>query len=361
MKVLAINLPQFHEIEENNEWWGKGFTEWTNIKKENKFSDKLRPYNDNYYDMLDKQTLEWQCDLATQYGIDGFCYYHYWFEGKKLLEKPVENLLKWKDIKQNFCFYWANHSWKRSWQGKSEILVEQTYGDETSWREHFDYLLPFFQDERYIKIDNKPIFIIFDPVFDEKDSIIEFFNKMAIENGFDGVFFVETINILSKIQKVSNKADAIYVREPSYSENQYIYDKKHIAERAINKVFRVINNKIKIKQLVTTYNGNKLRKNAEKAYDMLPPNNKYIYGGYTMWDNTYRHNERGYKITKPTAKMFQKHFAYILQKNEENTGITIINAWNEWCEGMILEPDADNGYFFLELIKNTLQDYRLNK
>ena len=126
-------------------------------------------------------------------------------------------------------------------------------------------------------------------------------------------------------------------------------------------MFRVINNKIKIKQLVTTYNGNKLRKNAEKAYDMLPPNNKYIYGGYTMWDNTYRNNERGYKITKPTAKMFQKHFAYILQKNEENTGITIINAWNEWCEGMILEPDADNGYFFLENIKKVIAEQNSGK
>ncbi len=189
MKILAYYLPQFHEIEENNKWWGKGFTEWTNVKKGKKlFKTQNQPFvplNNNYYNLLNKETVKWQTELAKKYGVYGFCYYHYWFEGKKLLEKPVENLLKWKNIDQKFCFCWANHSWKKTWNGLNEILMEQKYGNEDSWNKHFDYLLQFFKDERYIKIDNKPIFMIF-KLKDIKDinEMLDFFNKKCIENGF---------------------------------------------------------------------------------------------------------------------------------------------------------------------------------
>ena len=145
MKIIASHLPQFHEIPENNEWWGDGFTEWTNINKPNKVGGDLQPLL-GQYNMLDKNTLIMQTELAQKYGIYGFCYYHYWFEGKKLLEKPVELLLKEKDINQKYCFCWANHSWFRSWQGSKEMLIEQTYGTEKQWSEHFDYLKYYFVD-----------------------------------------------------------------------------------------------------------------------------------------------------------------------------------------------------------------------
>ena len=132
MKKFAFFLPQFHEIPENDKWWGKGFTEWTNVKNARSlFKGHVQPkhpLNDNYYNLLDKSTVEWQTKLMNQYGIDGFIYYHYYFTGKLLLEKPAENLLKWKDIPQNFFFCWANHTWNRSWEGKTDILLEQKYG-----------------------------------------------------------------------------------------------------------------------------------------------------------------------------------------------------------------------------------------
>ena len=140
MKIIAFNLPQFHEIPENNEWWGKGFTEWTNIKADNKYSEGIKPLDGNYYNFLDKSTMQWQTDLCKKYGVYGMCYYHYYFNGRLLLEKPAENLLEWKGIDQKFCFCWANHTWYRSWNGTKEVLLEQTYGKEEEWRRHFEYL-----------------------------------------------------------------------------------------------------------------------------------------------------------------------------------------------------------------------------
>ena len=136
-------MPQFHEIPENNEWWGDGFTEWINVKKAQPlFKGHLQPkhpLNNNYYDLMSKKTVEWQTSLMHKYGIYGMIYYHYYFCGRMLLEKPAENLLRWKEIDQPFFFCWANHTWNRSWKGSKEVLLEQTYGDETDWKRHFDY------------------------------------------------------------------------------------------------------------------------------------------------------------------------------------------------------------------------------
>ncbi len=219
MKIIAYYLPQFHEIEENNKWWGKGFTEWTNIKSAKKLYLKhiqpKKPLNKNYYNLLNKETVEWQTNLAVKYGIYGFCYYHYWFNGRKILEKPAENLLKWKDINQKFCFCWANHSWRKTWNGTNQTLLEQLYGNEKEWKDHFNYLLKFFNDSRYIKIDNKPILILFRskeiPMLDER---IKFYTEEAKKNGFNGIFIIESLN-LKKEYKKSNFSSAVVLREPN--------------------------------------------------------------------------------------------------------------------------------------------------
>ena len=164
MKIIALYLPQFHEIPENNEWWGKGFTEWTNVKTakpsfKGQYQPRI-PLNNNYYNLTDVRAQEWQAKLAKEYGIYGFCYYHYWFEGKMLLEKPAEIMLKNLSVDMPFCFCWANHTWLRAWADKSNrTLIKQTYGTEEDWINHFNYLLPFFKDERYIKEDGKPIMV----------------------------------------------------------------------------------------------------------------------------------------------------------------------------------------------------------
>ena len=170
MKIIPLYLPQFHRIPENDSWWGEGFTEWTNVKKAKQLFDghyqPRIPLNDNYYDLTDVKTIKWQCKIAKQHGIYGFCFYHYWFNGKLLLEKPMKLFLDNPDINFNFCISWANHNWEDSWKaspGNEKILISHDFDDENDWIDHFNYLLPFFKDSRYIKEDNKPLMIIYIP------------------------------------------------------------------------------------------------------------------------------------------------------------------------------------------------------
>ena len=159
-------MPQFHAIPENDIWWGEGFTEWTNTKAAKPLFrghyQPKEPLKDNYYSLLDSKTQEWQASLAKKYGIYGFCYYHYWFHGKLLLEKPMENMLKNKKVDIPFCISWANETWSRTWSGQErEILIQQDYGNKSDWLKHIEYLVPFFKDSRYIKIDNKPLMLLY--------------------------------------------------------------------------------------------------------------------------------------------------------------------------------------------------------
>lgn len=151
MKVIAFYLPQFHEIPENNEWWGKGFTEWVNVKKAKPLyrgqNQPRVPLQRNYYNLEDVSVQEWQVELAKKYGVYGFCMYHYWFNGHLLLEKPVEQYLKNNKLDLPFCLCWANENWTNVWAaGGNKILISQTYGDKNEWKKHFDYFLPFFKD-----------------------------------------------------------------------------------------------------------------------------------------------------------------------------------------------------------------------
>ena len=168
MKIIPFYLPQFHNIPENDEWWGNGFTEWTNIKSAKPLFEGHKqpkvPINGNYYDLLNDDVKIWQAELAKKYGIYGFCYYHYWFNGKMLLEKPMEQMLTNHNIDIPFCICWANAAWTKAWVGEEKkVLIPQTYGGRNEWEEHFFYFLPFFKDRRYIRENNKPVIIIYRP------------------------------------------------------------------------------------------------------------------------------------------------------------------------------------------------------
>lgn len=192
MKIIAFYLPQFHDIPENDEWWGKGFTEWVNVKKAQplyKGHEQPRiPMNENYYNLLDDNVKIWQANIAKEYGIYGFCYYHYWFGGKLLLEKPMEQMLKNPKVDIPFCISWANEPWTKAWVNESKVLIPQFYGGKKEWKEHFDYLLPFFKDNRYIKEDNKPLFIIYRAeVIDCLNDMLDYWTELAQQNGFSGM------------------------------------------------------------------------------------------------------------------------------------------------------------------------------
>lgn len=351
MKIIAMFLPQFHAIPENDAWWGNGFTEWTNIKRDNRYCDGLKPLDDNYYNLLDKHTMQWQTELCNKYGIYGMCYYHYYFNGKMLLEKPAENLLRWKDINQKFCFMWANHTWFRSWQGKKDVLIEQTYGNEEDWRAHFEYLLQFFKDERYIKIANKPIFSMFNYNCPCINKMIKYFDSWCKEEGFDGIYFVQSIANSEHIMYVPETADAILLRQPDYTLNEFNKNRSKL-KKLITRGVSFINKKLHLKCLIKKYNGNMLMKQAIKFVSDYNGDKPYFWGAYSMWDNTYRHEWRGYKITRPSKAVFEEYINTLKEDCEERkVEYVFFNAWNEWAEGMTLEPTEKYGYFFLDSIK----------
>lgn len=348
MKKFAFFLPQFHEIPENNKWWGKGFTEWRNVRSAKPLfkghKQPKHPLNGNYYNLLDKKTVEWQTQLINKYNIDGFIYYHYYFKGKKLLEKPAENLLKWHDIPQNFFFCWANHSWKRSWEGKSDILLEQTYGNKKDWENHFQYLLPFFKDKRYEKRNNKPLFMIFDATFAEKNEMFSYFNKRCKEEGFNGLTLIETYHGVGAIEEFkkneSDVTELTFYREPNVTQNAYI--NKNIFRRFYHKLNKKLR-EIGIGKKPYVLDGNKLM-NLKLSKE--PVGNDVANGLWFEWDNTPRHKQRGYVITPYSYSKFIEYMKLI-----HNQDYLFINAWNEWAEGMVLEPTEEYGYKYLKWIK----------
>lgn len=348
MKKFAFFLPQFHEIPENDKWWGKGFTEWTNVKNAKPLfkghQQPKHPLNNNYYNLLNKETMIWQTKLLTKYGIDGFIYYHYYFTGKKLLEKPAENLLKWKDIPQHFFFCWANHTWKRSWEGKSTVLLKQTYGNNQDWERHFQYLLPFFKDKRYEKRNNKPLLMIFDPNFKEKYHLFEYFDQRCKDEGFDGLSLIETYNGLEDINKFKGKETRVteftFYREPTVTQFDYI--RGNFSRRVYHHFNKVLREKGLVRKPYII-NGNKLM-DLKSLHE--PLGEGVANGLWFEWDNTPRHKNRGYVITPYDHSKFDRYMNLI--KNQE---YLFINAWNEWAEGMMLEPTRENGFKYLNWLK----------
>ena len=353
MKKYAFFLPQFHQIPENDEWWGEGFTEWTNVVKAKPLfkghQQPVHPLNDNYYNLLNKSTVEWQTKLMHDYHVDGMIYYHYYFCGRKLLEKPAENLLRWQDIDQPFFFCWANHDWNRSWNGTRELLLKQTYGNEKEWNDHFEYLLPFFQDNRYLKIENKPVFMLYNAAFPEKSDMFDFFENRCKENGFDGIYVIETYSgadhwksELERFEKeVSHQTQRIFFREHLLSQCIYQESNKYLLYRAYQKIIRFVQ-KILFNKKIVEKPGSILFKVIQEE----PQDKKYIHSIFLGWDNTPRHGERGHIITPPTKKAFFRLLCHYAEQD-----FIFINAWNEWCEGMVLEPTKENGYKYLDWIK----------
>jgi hypothetical protein len=352
MRILALNLPQFHEINENNEWWGKGFTEWTNVKKAKPLYEghiqPMIPLNHNYYDLSKAETINWQASLAKKYGISGFVYFHYWYSGRKLLEKPCEVLLNSPQIDTEYCFCWANHPWTRAWDGKNhEVLLEQIYGAEDDWSEHLLYLLPFFKDERYIKVDNKPVFVVYNASeIPEYDRMIEYWEAELKKEGFEGIYTVEYIS--TKNPHVYGKhTDAVYEDEPMNSARFEISN--------IQKAKRVLAKRTNQIDYLDYDNLWELILNKKRKYGEC----KIIQGAFPAWDNSPRRGSKGSTIVKGSSpEKFEKYLLKLLSSKRENVSkdFIIINAWNEWGEGAVLEPSEKFQYQYLEAVRNAVND-----
>jgi hypothetical protein len=364
MKTIAMYLPQFHRTPENDQWWGEGFTEWTAVRAAHPLFDgheqPNEPLDDNYYDLMDKETMIWQAGLLKDYNVHGLCFYHYWFkDGRRILEKPAENLLKWTDIEMPFCFCWANESWartwsildtKNSWSNKFDkdvkqevnddgILLEQKYGREKNWKHHFDYLLDFFFDSRYIKVNNKPMFLFYKPLQIKcLDEMLEKWNEWAREAGFDGIY-----SIINTWESTNfNNVNAYLIHEPSHT----ILNFKH-------ELFKDI---IDSDSFIKQYSYDKLwQKIISQEYHL---DKKTFFGGFVNYDDTPRHLNNGLSTINVSVDKFKMYFEELVIKNKNaNNEYVFINAWNEWGEGMYLEPDKKNGHSFLMAIRDVMKRY----
>ncbi len=366
MKIIPFYLPQFHEIPENDRFWGKGFTEWTNVKNARPLyeghNQPVEPYMDHYYNLLEPDTLRWQAGLAKQFGIYGFCIYHYWIEGRKLLERPVELLLSNKDIDLRFCLSWANHSWTDSWGGDNSTLIAQTYGGKEDWEAHFEYLLPFFKDSRYIGIDEKPLLLLFNPEdIDRLDEMLDYWQARAVQEGFPGIAFAYQ-NYYYGMKK--NKDDSRFQygieHQPAYA----FYDYRSKLTMAVRqygyKFLSFIQRKvkIKIKMDVSKLEFMEYSKLWEKILKRVPIDEKRVPGAFSGWDNTPRKGKHGLVVRNASPELFEKYLKLQIRRAREvyQKDMLFIAAWNEWAEGSMLEPDKINGYGYLEAIRKALME-----
>lgn len=362
-KIIANYLPQYHRIPENDKWWGEGFTDWISVKNavplfENHVQPKV-PKDGNYYSLDNAETIRWQADLARSYGVYGFGIYHYWFNSQlHLLEKPAEILLDNKDIDIHYLFLWDNCTWKRTWSNikrandwapkfdsddvtsESGILAELKYGDEKDWKIHFDYLLPFFKDERYIKIDNKPLFAFFQSRNDFKTicAMTDYWDTLAKKAGFSGIICMMRDNCFHMGRNYKIRyTPFIPVTKLSFIQNRimnYLAEKKHAIR------FRSYDNC-----------WNEILRDAKKA------DSKTFLSGFVGFDDTPRRGNKGRIITDATPEKFEHYLKELIDiSQKQNKEYVFITAWNEWGEGAYLEPDEQNGFAYLEALKKAVEE-----
>jgi len=409
IKFIPLVFPQFHQIPENDRFWGDGFTEWTLLKKVPKIvcneEIKLPHQYIGYYNLLDFDHRKKMRLMAEQYHIYGFCYYHYWLDGHKVMYKPTELMLEDGEPHMPFFFSWANESWTRRWDGgNNEILLQQSYGPIENNIKHFEYLLTFFKHPLYIKIDNRPIFAIYrmednDNIRNEIKTIMETWNNLAKQSGFNGLFFIQTLGPFKSCNQVLPNIDAIFNFEPLYTTT---LGKDIMFKDPTNSIFE-------IEDGVPKYDENiYLKNNPDVAmavktrsipdgyfhYKCISENERYartnkfklndceiicreisnlkrihkvhFRGAFVGWNNTPRRRYTGddyskypYIFKKMTPDLFERHLIDIIRQiiDDPNTNenFIIINAWNEWNEQAVLEPNHIDNFAYLEVVKRVYE------
>lgn len=347
-RVIAFYLPQYHPIPENDKWWGKGFTEWTNVKKakrlfKNHYQPRI-PTELGYYDLRNEETREAQAKLAKDHGVEGFCYWHYWFgNGKRLLEKPFSEVLLSGKPDFPFCLGWANETWQGFDFGDNvrNILLEQKYPGEEDIIAHFNEVLPALTDKRYINVDGKPLFYIYKPsLLPNQKRFIEIWQDLAIKNGLKGIYFVCQSLDLTKIDKFfSFGFNAVNTNRFSYAFN----------ERSL---FSVLKNRFfnkpsifKYKNVIRSFEGEEDTK--ETVFPTIIPN----------WDHTPRSGKKGSIFHNSTPAIFKEHIERTLEKiknKKPENKIIFLKSWNEWAEGNYMEPDERFGRAYLEALRDVV-------
>lgn len=353
---LAFYLPQYHPIPENDTWWGKGFTEWTNVGKAKPLypghqQPKL-PTDLGYYDLRVSEVREQQVQLAKTYGVDGFVYYHYWFgNGFQVLERIANEVLETGKPDFPFCFCWANETWSGRWHGLDDkILAQQHYPGDADIQQHFEYLLPFFKDRRYIKVDGKPVFMVYqsEQLETQGDGYLEKLRRLVKHAGFPDIYLIasnlgpdhkmyETQGYDAKLSFEVNRVKYKYSKQFLHKQQKGLsrLSKKWRSQKVVNRVdARKLFDEVAYKEADVP------------TFPMVLPN----------WDNTPRSGYRGEVFEHTSPSLFKRELLKarkFLKDKAYPQKFVIIKSWNEWAEGNFVEPDATHGHAYLEAIKTS--------
>jgi len=374
-RLIAFYLPQFHPILENDEWWGKGFTEWTNVAKAKPlFPGHYQPHipaDLGFYDLRVPETRLAQAEMAQKYGIEGFCYWHYWFAGKRLLDRPFAEVLKSGEPDFPFCLAWANQTWTGIWHGApGRVLIEQTYPGESDYVSHFHSILEAFRDERYLTVDGRKAFIVYVPRrIPDPRLFTDLWRELARKNGLGGVYFMAVCEpgwdprmhgfdaaiVNSSIRgredqgKVSLRVKGLLNKD--LRERLGVTAIHRCANSARQAMSAAMRGRRRIPSIFD-YAGFVSRAFPERhyrdwEYPMVVPN----------WDNTPRSGLNGIVLHRSSPELFKSHLRNALGLVEDRTydrRIVFIKSWNEWAEGNHLEPDFKYGHGYLEALRNEL-------
>lgn len=355
VRVIAFYLPQYHPIPENDKWWGKGFTEWTNVGKakplfKGHYQPKV-PADLGYYDLRVPETREAQAELARHYGVEGFLYWHYWFGGgRRLLERPFNEVLTSGKPDFPFCLGWANHSWQGIYCGvkSKDALIEQCYGGVEDYESHFYDVLPAFQDKRYIRINGKPLFYIHSPLASSEVPVfVEIWQKLAQKNGLDGICFVgNSANREEDIKKVLSFCSYVNV-DTLFDFKKYdfsFWDK--VRSKILRTVFKV-GNVYEYKMAMKYFYSRKV--DSSVYFPTIIPN----------WDHTPRTGSVGNVLNHSFPDLFYEHSKSVFEEvkeKPEDERVVFLKSWNEWAEGNYVEPDLKFGHGYLKALQQAIKD-----
>lgn len=349
IRPLAFYLPQFHPIPENDEWWGPGFSEWTNTAKARpRFPGHYQPHvpaDLGYYDLRLGETRSDQAEMASRYGIHGFLYWHYWFAGRQILERPFAEVLASGEPRLPFALAWANQTWSGIWHGAADrVLIEQTYPGPTDDQAHFDHVLGAFTDDRYVTVDGRPLFYVFRPEqLPDPSAFVERWQVMAQRAGLPGLYLVaEMSDLLGRGSVYPDPFAAgfdagVHVRLPVTTTPNAMRRMRVLRKAGLPEIYSYA------RQPVT-------RPSSNADHPILPC-------VYPNWDNTPRSGRRGLVAHGSSPERFRVHVADAvaqLRGLPESQQLLFVKSWNEWAEGNHLEPDGRHGHGYLQALASGL-------
>jgi hypothetical protein len=360
-RLIAFYLPQFHPIPENDAWWGPGFTEWTNVAKARPLykghKQPRLPADLGFYDLRLAETRESQANIARAAGIEGFCYWHYWFGGgRRILERVFDEVLATGKPNYPFCLAWANETWSGIWHGKPQhILIEQTYPGLADFQAHFRAVLPAFRDPRYLTVGGKPIFLVYNPSgLPNAKEFINLWNELAVKAGLSGIYFVGMSNTVD--EETLRPFDMFIEFGPVSLLGRFPRDFRSRAAR----LWRRRDFGPLLRRIVTASNPGPSRfeyREIIEAEMKTPLQEKYAPCVLPNWDNTPRSGRRGVVFDNATPDLFEVYLKSAIGKvlhKPYQERVVFLKAWNEWAEGNYLEPDRETGWAYLEAVHRAI-------